>query len=178
MILQFACSKAGLILYELDPSLAITDPASSKLALEKALTITKANVLVSQEAGDDVNYVQLAESVIPELQISDMSSGMPFISPRFPHLRFCLQTGFDDEDTEGWYRYAYFLVPGEEAKNLATVGPNLPLKGELELNPQGIPTGVKTALTNQQVIDQKVWPTYSKILEKDFHNVEGVGVIF
>eukprot|EP00527_Entomoneis_sp_CCMP2396_P002078 CAMPEP_0198143020 /NCGR_PEP_ID=MMETSP1443-20131203/5651_1 /TAXON_ID=186043 /ORGANISM="Entomoneis sp., Strain CCMP2396" /LENGTH=278 /DNA_ID=CAMNT_0043806157 /DNA_START=185 /DNA_END=1021 /DNA_ORIENTATION=+ len=183
MILQFACSKAGLVLYQLDPEMAVNDPESSKVALRKALALTKANVFVSQEAGSDVNYINLTHEVIPELDAQDMMEGMPFLTPRFPHLRYCLQTGFEDEDAEGWYRYAYFIVPGDNYENLllasnVTLGPDTPLFGQLELNAHGIPEAVGKPLTNAQVIEQKAWPTYCNILEKNFHNVEGVGVIF
>ena len=75
MILQFACSKSGLVLYNLDPALATTDPEAAKDALAAALEITKANVLISQEAGSDVNYVRICERVIPELRIFDFSLG-------------------------------------------------------------------------------------------------------
>jgi len=187
MVLQFACSKAGLILYELDPSLAIKDPEAAKVALRKALTITKANVLVSQEAGDDVNYVRLAHAVIPELEIQDMGNGIPFLTPRFPHLRICIQTGFDDEEKHGWFRYHHMLTPGsddwdsyqEQLDETGTViTADMPLKGTLEVDAQGIPTAVGKSFSNKDVLEQNLWPTYCKILQKEFHEVEGVGVVF
>ena len=81
MVLQFACSKSGLVLYNLDPTVAITDPEAAKEALSQALTLTKANVLITQEAGSDVNYVRLCEAVIPELRIFDFAEGTPFVTP-------------------------------------------------------------------------------------------------
>lgn len=82
-ILQFACSKAGFILYHLDPNpqLAKSNPEAAKSALGKALELTKANVLFTQEAGDDVNYVDLTTGVIPEIRIFDFAGAMPFFSP-------------------------------------------------------------------------------------------------
>lgn len=182
MVLQFACSKSGLILYSLDPSLATSDPEAAKTALAAALEVTKANVLISQEAGSDVNYIRLAESVVPELTYFDYTSGMPFVTPRFPDLRLCIQTGFDQEDKWGWLRYRHMIVP---AGNLDQVEPatlNLngetPLAGELKLDANSIPVSIGQTLTNKQVLQKKLWSTFSSILEKKYHEVEGVGVIF
>ena len=92
-ILQFACSKAGFVLYNLDPnpSLAKSNPEAAKAALSKALELTEANVLITQEAGDDVNYVDLTTGVIPEIRIFDFGEGMPFITPRYPHCPYGFQ---------------------------------------------------------------------------------------
>ena len=181
MVLQFACSKTGLILYTLDPALAIGDPEASKQALAKALELSKANVLVSQEAGNDVNYIRLAEDVIPELRIFDMASGLPFVTPRFPHLRYPIQTGFDQDEKEGWLRFQYFIVPSGNLDTFVKPGDitaKTPLAGEFVLNGKGIPTGLGKTLTNEQVVKNKVWSTYSAILNKEYHEVEGVGVVF
>jgi hypothetical protein len=181
MVLQFACSKAGLILYTLDPALAVGDPEGSKKALAKALELSKANVLVSQEAGSDVNYIKLAEEVIPELRIFDQSSGMPFVTPRFPHLRYPIQTGFDQDEKEGWLRLRYFLVPSgnlDTYVNLGAISATTPLAGEFVLDSKGIPTGLGKTLTNEQVVKNKVWSTYAAILNKEYHEVAGVGVVF
>jgi len=181
MVLQFACSKSGLVLYTLDPSNAATDKQAAKDALAKALELTKANVLVSQEAGNDVNYIQLAESVIPELRIFDQSSGAPFVTPRFPHLRLPIQTGFDQDDKEGWLPLRHMIVPSDNLDthiDLTKVNGQTPLAGGLVLDEKGIPTKLGKPLTNDQVVKNKVWPTYCSVLEKKFHEVEGVGVIF
>ena len=170
MVLQFACSKSGLILYTLPPS-------PNAQALAKALELTKANVLVSQETGQDTNYISVVEQAVPELRVFDTSSGMPFVTPRFPHLRVCVHTGFDQEDKEGWFALRHLIVPTGEK-----VGEGLtdatPLAGQLQLDGQGMPTKVGPTLTNAQVVSQGVWPTFSKILKKELHTVEGVGVIF
>jgi hypothetical protein len=181
MVLQFACSKAGMVLYTLDPSLAATDPAAAEKALTAALTLTKANVLVSQEAGSDVNYVRLAAKVIPELRIFDFAKGMPFVTPRFPHLRFPIHTGFDQDDKAGWLPLRHMIVPSDNLDtyvNEATITADTPLAGEMVLDKAGVPVSLGKILTNQQVVASKVWPTYSSILEKKFHEVEGVGVMF
>ena len=88
-ILQFACSKAGFLLFNLDPNpdMAKSNPEASMNALAKALELTKANVVITQEAGNDVNYIDLTTGVIPEIRIFDFSDGKPFITPRYPHLR-------------------------------------------------------------------------------------------
>jgi hypothetical protein len=181
MVLQFACSKAGMVLYTLDPMLATTNPAKAEQALAAALTLTKANVLVSQEAGSDVNYIRLASKVIPELRIFDFASGMPFVTPRFPHLRFSLHTGFDQDDKAGWLPLRHMIVPSDNLDTYVAKGAvtaDTPLAGALVLDAAGIPVSLGKTLTNQQVVASKVWPTYASILEKKFHKVAGVGVIF
>jgi hypothetical protein len=170
MVLQFACSKSGLILYNLPPS-----PNSEALA--KALEITKANVLISQETGQDTNYISVVEQAVPELRVFDTSVGMPFVTPRFPHLRLCAHTGFDQDDKQGWFSLRHLLVPTGEKVGQDTVD-STPLAGQMHLDDKGIPTKIGVTLTNAQVVAQGAWPTFSKILKKEFHTVEGVGVIF
>ena len=101
---------------------------------------------------------------------------------RFPDLRLCIQTGFDQEDKWGWLRYRHMIVP---AGNLDQVEPatlNLngetPLAGELKLDANSIPVSIGQTLTNKQVLQKKLWSTFSSILQKKYHEVEGVGVIF
>jgi hypothetical protein len=182
MVLQFACSKAGFVLYSLDPAMAVQDTAQAQKALEAALKVTKANVLVSQEAGSDVNYIRIAEAAVPELRIFDFSMGMPFVTPRFPDLRFCIHTGFDQEDKWGWLPLRHMVVPSnnlESHVDTSKITGATPLAGSLVLDKAtGIPTGTGPTLTNEQVHAKKIWPTYSNILERKFHEVEGVGVIF
>jgi hypothetical protein len=101
----------------LDPATAIKDPAPAKKQLAAALTVTNCNVLVSQEAGDDVNYVRLADRVIPELEIFDFANGMPFVTRRFPDLRFCIHTGFDQEDKYGWLPLRHMIIPSNNLDN-------------------------------------------------------------
>lgn len=181
MVLQFACSKSGLVLYNLDPTLAIADTEAAKEALAKALTLTKANVLISQEAGSDVNYVRLCESVIPELRIFDFSEGKPFITPRFPHLRFPIHTGFDQDDKWGMLLLKQFIVPSDNLDDYLrgfTVDGSTPLLGKLEVDGKGIPTGTGKIQTNDEVVKSGALDTFSKILKKEFHEVEGVGVVW
>jgi hypothetical protein len=182
MVLQFACSKAGLILYTLDPALATKDKAASEEALAKALELTKANIFVSQEAGDDVNYITLAQNVIPELRFFDTSVGAPFVTPRFPHLRMCVHTGFDQDDKHGWFALRHLVVPSDNLDThvpVDTLTAATPLAGQLTLDKtSNMPTSIGKPLTNEQVIQKGVWPTYSSILNSKYHDVEGVGVIF
>ena len=181
MVLQFACSKSGLILYHLDPALATKDPEAAKAALAQALTVTKANVLISQEAGSDVNYVRLCEAVIPELRIFDFAEGKPFVTPRFPHLRFPVHTGFDQDDKWGMLLFKQFIVPSGNLDDYLqgfTVDGSTPLLGELVVDSKGIPTGTGKIKTNDEVAKSGVLETFSKILKKEFHVVEGVGVVW
>jgi len=182
MVLQFACSKSGLVLYQLDPMLATTDPEAAKVALSKALTLTKANVLITQEAGSDVNYVRLVESVIPEIRVFDFAEGKPFVTPRYPHLRFPIHTGFDQDDKWGMLLLKHFVVPAENLDDLLPPGfqvtGSTPLLGELVLDAKGIPTGTGKVQTNDEVSTSGVLTTYSKILNREFHDVGGVGVVW
>ena len=181
MVLQFACSKAGLILYELDPVTAIDDPEKAKKQLAAALTLTKANVFISQEAGSDVNYVRLGEEVIPELRYFNYEEGEPFVTPRYPDLRFCINTGFDFIDKWGWLLLKDFLVASDNLDTyvkMDALNAKTPLAGQFVMDADGIPKGLGKPLTNEEVIAKGMWPTYNKILNKEFHKVEGVGVVF
>ena len=181
MILQFACSKAGFLLYTLDPALAVTDPEKAQRVLQAALTLTQANVLVSQEAGNDVNYIRLVEKVVPELRFFDFATGMPFVTPRFPHLRFCIHTGMDQDDKWGWLPLHHMVVPSNNLDayiDMERVHSQTPLAGNFIFNEEGIPTGLGITLSNAQVYKSKFWKTYCNVLDRKFHQVEGVGVIF
>jgi hypothetical protein len=199
MVLQFACSKAGLILYQLDPAVATEDPIGAGIQLDRALKVTKANVLISQEAGSDVNYVRLAEQVIPELSMFDTGEGMPFVTPRYPDLRLCIHTGFDQEDKYGWYLLKHMIVPSDNLDTFVdtdSITGSTPLAGELVFDvaevpvdldketgkirteKKRVPVGVGKPRTNAEVIQSNLWPTYGKILQKQFHRVDGVGVVF
>jgi hypothetical protein len=72
---------------------------------------------VTQEAGSDVNYVRLCKEVIPEIRVWDFGKGLPFLSPRFPHLRYPVHTGFDHEDKHGMIPYRHMLIPSGELKD-------------------------------------------------------------
>ena len=179
-ILQFACSKGGLVLYHLDPAQATTDPEGAKAALAKALELTEANILVTQEAGNDVNYARLCEQVIPELRIFNFGEGEAFFTPRYPHLRFPVHTGFDHEEKAGMVPFKHFLIPSGELDTLLdgfTISGGTPLMGELAMGADGLPTKGKV-LTNDEVETSGAWPIYSSILKKEYQEVEGVVVIF
>mmetsp|Transcript_14904 Transcript_14904/g.21264 ORF Transcript_14904/g.21264 Transcript_14904/m.21264 type:complete len:315 (+) Transcript_14904:35-979(+) len=179
-ILQFACSKAGMILYSLDPAQAITDTEGAKASLAKALTITEANVLVTQEAGDEVHYAQLCKEVIPEIRIFSFDCGMPFISGYYPHLRFPIHTGFEIGENYGMVPLKQMLVPSGELNNFlggSSISGSTPVCGELLIGSDGLPVKGKL-LTNDEVVKDNVWPTVSSILNKQYIEVEGVGVIF
>jgi len=180
-ILQFACSKAGLVLYHLDPSVAIQDKELSQKALSKALDLTEANVLVTEEAGSDVNYVNIVKSVIPEIRIFDFGEGMPFITPRYPHLRFPIHTGFDYQGKPGMVPLTEMLCPtGDVDSLLAGTKPDgqTPLMGQLVLGSDGVPTSIGDTLSNEQVVEGNCWPEFISILKKEYIEVEGTGVVF
>lgn len=181
MVLQFACSKAGLVLYNVEPDLAIKDPEAAKEALAQALTVTKANVLISQEAGSDVNYVRLCEAIIPEVRFFDFAEGKPFITPRFPHLRLPIHTGFDQDDKWGMLTLKQFVVPADNLSDHLqgfAVNGSTPFLGELVVDAKGMPIGTGAIQTNDDVAKSDILETYSKILRRDFHVVEGEGVVW
>jgi hypothetical protein len=161
MVLQFACAKAGLILYQLEPE-------SNTDALSAALHSTQANVLVVPETHQDTNYIRLTQQVLPETRIFDFASGMPFVSAQFPHLRLPIHTGFDSKEHAGFLPLRQFVVP--------TSAPLPPL--DIESTPLAGLLSTKQLLTHSQVMEQNIWPTYKNILEKKYHTVEGVGVVF
>mmetsp|Transcript_6401 Transcript_6401/g.5232 ORF Transcript_6401/g.5232 Transcript_6401/m.5232 type:complete len:233 (-) Transcript_6401:3-701(-) len=181
-ILEFACSKAGLVLYKLDPSLATSDPEAAKSALKSALELSEANILITQEAGSDVNYVRLSEQVIPEIEIWDFGSGLPFFSPRFPHLRYPVHTGFDHEDKQGMIPYRHMISPSNELKSLLAEKEPLtgatPLCGALTIGADGVPTAKGKIMTNDEVVSSNAWPIYNKILKKEYSEIEGTGNIW
>jgi len=180
-ILQFACSKAGLILYHLDPSQAIDDSELAKKSLARTLELTEANVLVTEEAGKDVNYVKLVEGIIPEIRIFDFGEGMPFFTPRYPHLRFPVHTGFDYENKAGMVPLNDILCPTGDLVTLlagTTLDGETPLMGQLVLGSDGIPTKTGNVLSNDKVIRDEIWPEFTSILKKDYQEVKGVGVVF
>jgi hypothetical protein len=174
-ILQFACSKAGLILHTLSP--AHTSPT----ILSRALTSTSATVLVTPEHHDDVNYVDIVKDVMPEILIFDFARGAPFLSPRFPHMRFPIHTGFDHEDKSGLLPLKHFLVPSENLEEFT--GAFGAMDGSTELFCEVEVTGddnvsLGKVMTNDEVVKSGVWPVFNSILKREYSEIEGVGVIF
>lgn len=180
-ILQFACSKAGFIHYHLDPFLTLKSIDRSKKALEMALNLTQPNILITQEAGNDINYVKLVEGVIPETRIFNIGDGMPFFTPRFPSLRYIVQTGLDFDDKPGIIPLNQMLCPNGELTALlegTIIDSQTPLAGKLITDIEGFPTGIEKILSNEQVINEHAWPEFVSILKKEYKEVKGVGVIF
>jgi hypothetical protein len=165
----------------MDPS-STSDVESSRAALAKALTLTKANVLITQEAGQDRNFVKsYVEYVIPETTIFNFGDGMPFFTPRFPHLRFPIHTGFDNRDKPGMLSLRHFLSPVGDLEswvkdNKPTA--STPLYGELVVDSKGIPTKLGKTMTNEEVAKANVWPIFSKMLQKQYQEVEGIGNVW
>jgi len=180
-VLQFACSKAGLILYNLDPYVAVLDTKAAKEALDAALTLTKANALISMEAGNDVNYTRLIEAVIPETRIFNFEDGMPFITPRYPHLRLPIHTGLEYDDTPGMIPLYDIICPThnlEGSMKGTKVDGTSPLAGVMDVSADGIPTQIGKPLTNDEVVESGMWPEFSSILNKEYSEVKGVGVVY
>ena len=135
---------------------------------------------MTQETGNDVNYIRLVAEVIPEIRIFDFGDGLPFITPRFPHLRFPIHTGFDNYKKHGMVPLKHMLVPSGETDNLlgnAKITGKTPLMGELLMGGDGLPVKGKI-MTNEEVEKSDSWPVYTSILRRQYLEVEGVGVIF
>ena len=136
---------------------------------------------MTQEAGDDVNYVRLVESVIPEIRIFDFGDGLPFFTPRYPHLRFPVQTGFDYEDKPGMVPLYDMLCNTNDLEGSlggTKLDGKTPLLGQLTIGSDGVPTKKDKTLNNEEVIAKNVWPEFSAIVKKEYLEVEGVGVVF
>jgi hypothetical protein len=43
---------------------------------------------------------------------------------------------------------------------------------------KGIPTATGKIQTNEEVMSAGVWETFSKILKREYHEVEGTGVVW
>lgn len=180
-VLQFACSKAGLILYHLDPLLAIKERYKCEEALENALALSEANILITQDTGDNVNFIEILEAVVPETCIFNIGDGMPFFTPRFPSIQYILHTGLDFNDKPGIIPLNQIVCPSGELSNLlngANIDSYTPLAGRFTTNIQGIPTGIKNTLNNMQVVNEYAWPEFVSILEKEYNEVNGIGVVF
>jgi hypothetical protein len=159
---------------------ARTDKEGAKAALAKALEVTEANILITQEAGDDVHYAGLVQEVIPDTLIFTCSDMNPFFTPRYPHLRMVAQTGYEIGENYGMEMFKHLLVPSGELENLldgAKLTGKTPVYGELVMGSDGLPIKGKT-LSNAEVIKAGVWPTVTSILKKEYTEVEGVGVVF
>ena len=169
-------------MYWLDPKTAIKDPELARKALSNALHVGKINVLVSQDAADDVEYVRLVERLMPELRFFDHMDGYPFINPRYPHLRFPIHTGWTRMTKEGFLMIRDFHVPAEGLLETLTfhhtINADTPLMGRFVLGKDGVPIGLEKPLTNKEVLENNEWPIYASILRREYINVEGKGVVF
>ena len=151
--------------------------------MAKALELTEANVLFSLEAGNDVNYVDLTKGVVPEIRIFDFAEGMPFFTPRYPHLRFPVHTGYSIVDKEGMFAFKHFLLPSNNLDSLLrdtgskALDGKTPLLGELIVDKEGIPVKTGKVLTNEEVFSAKVWPEFTSILNREYKEIPGVGVV-
>jgi hypothetical protein len=116
------------------------------------------------------------------VRVFDFAEGKPFVTPRFPHLRFPIHTGFDQDDKWGMLLLKHFVIPSDNLDDLLPDGfkvtGSTPLLGELVLDSKGIPTGTGKVQTNDAVMKSGVWNTYSKILKREYHEVGGVGVVW
>ena len=180
-VLQFACAKAGFVLYSLDPMLPVEDKDLACEALEKALVETNAAALITLHAGNDVDYLSICKKVIPETKVFDFASGEEFFTPKFPNLRMPVHCGFDNLDGKhGFIVFKHLLMPNGATSDLLEEYGELtdatPLLGELVTASDGLPTKGKV-LTNAEVVNGKVWPEFSSILEKKYIEVAGTGVV-
>lgn len=120
---------------------------------------------------------------MPEVRIFNQDDGMQFISPRFPHLRLPIHTGFDYEDKGGMIPLSDMLCSPEDlstalSKTGKAVGSATPLLGQLEIGSDGIPTKKGKTLNNDEVVKSGEWPVFNSVLKKEYTEVAGVGVVF
>jgi len=128
-----------------------------------------------------LSLITLSGKYFTDIRFFDFSEGKPFITPRFPHLRLPIHTGFDQDDKWGMLLLKQFVIPAGNLKEHLdgfTVTGSTPFLGELVLDDKGIPTGTGKIQTNDDVTKSGVLETFSKILSKDFHVVEGEGVVW
>jgi hypothetical protein len=62
--------------------------------------------------------------------------------------------------------------------DVSKINDQTPLAGELIVDDKGIPVKLGKTLTNAEVLQKKLWPTYCKIVSGEWHLVEGVGVVW
>jgi len=106
---------------------------------------------------------------------------MPFFTPRYPHLRFPVHTGYSIVDKEGMYAFKHFLVPSNNLDSMlrgTALDGKTPLLGELVLDNDGIPVKTGKVMTNEEVFKAKAWPEFSSILSREYKEIGGVGVVF
>lgn len=106
---------------------------------------------------------------------------MPFFSPRFPHLRLPIHTGFDYEQKPGFVPLHDVLCDTGDLDGVMrghVVDGATPLMGELKVDSNGIPTGLGKVLSNAEVVQSGTWPQMTSILNKQYSEVKGVGVVF
>lgn len=106
-----------------------------------------------------MNYVKIVESIIPETRIFDLGDGKPFFTPRYPHLRFPIHTGFDYQGKAGMVPLNEMICPtGDVSSLLADVklDGQTPLMGQFVLGSDGVPTKTGDILNNELVVERKI----------------------
>jgi len=98
-------------------------------------------------------------------------------------LRFPVHTGFDIVDKEGMMAFKNFLVPSDNLDSLLLnsgsheIDGKTPLLGELVVDKDGIPVKTGTSLTNEEVFKTKAWPNFNSVLNREYKEIAGVGVV-
>jgi hypothetical protein len=87
----------------------------------------------------------------------------------------------DQDEKWGWLPLHHMVVPSNNLDShidLKKIHSMTPLAGQFIFDPEGIPTGLGKPLSNAEVYKSRLWKTYCNVLDRKFHQVEGVGVIF
>jgi hypothetical protein len=154
---QLAAAQAGLVISCVDPEL------NSVEAFEKVLHESEARVVIVEE-----QHCQNLQAAIPEMEwfstILDFS-GKPFRSRKFPQIRYCVHTGFDQ--VAGVYDFKQMLLYSGESSSLAavqsTIKDSTPL-GVTYSNKGGQPSR-GPVLTHKDILEGKGGKDWSAVVD-------------
>lgn len=79
--------------------------------------------------------------------------------------------------------YKHFLLPSDNLDSLLrdtgckALDGKTPLLGELVLDNDGIPVKTGKVLTNEEVWKANAWPEFTSVLNREYKEIPGVGVV-
>jgi len=107
----------------------------------------------------DVNYLEIMKSVVPEIVDYNETLGFPFRSTKFPSLRYCVHTGFDIEDGLTNYKHimAFNGEPKDRSKETDPVFFDISSDGK-----------VGKTMNHKEAVEHEGWTTVNAILSKQY----------